>query len=100
MIDYLIVGQGICGTLLSWFLHREGKTFLVIDENSDRASSKIAAGIINPVTGRRYAYAWMIDEVMPFAMQVYEDMGLNFGSTFVFRKSIIDFFPSVQMRQA
>ncbi|MFL5742525.1 MAG: NAD(P)/FAD-dependent oxidoreductase [Flavisolibacter sp.] len=100
MVDYLIVGQGISGTLLSWFLYREGKTFLVIDENSERASSKIAAGIINPVTGRRYAYAWMIEEIMPFAARVYQEMSEYFQSRFIFPKSIIDFFPSVQMRQA
>ena len=68
-VDYLIIGQGICGTMLSWFLHKEGKTFLIIDDNNENASSKIAAGIINPVTGRRYAYTWMIDEVMTFAVQ-------------------------------
>src|SRR5438270_10577467 len=99
-MDYLIVGQGICGTMLSWFLHREGKSFVVINDDSERASSKIAAGIINPVTGRRYAYTWMIDDVMPFAAQVYEEMGEYFQSRFIFPKSIIDFFPSVQLRQA
>ena len=52
-VDYLIVGQGICGTMLSWYLLKEGKTFLVIDDNNENSSSKIAAGIINPVTGRR-----------------------------------------------
>ncbi|HWI92154.1 MAG TPA: FAD-binding oxidoreductase [Flavisolibacter sp.] len=99
-VDYLIVGQGICGTMLSWFLHREGKTFLIIDDNSEKASSKVAAGVINPVTGRRYAYTWMIDEIMPFAVQAYEEMGKYFDTQFVFQKSVIDFFPSPQMRNA
>lgn len=99
-VDYLIIGQGICGTMLSWFLHKEGKTFLVIDDNNENSSSKIAAGIINPVTGRRYAYTWMIDEVMPFAVQCYEELGKSLSHKFVFQKSIIDFFPSPQMRNA
>ena len=99
-VDYLIVGQGICGTMLSWFLHKEGKTFLIIDDNNKRASSKVAAGVINPVTGRRYAYTWMIDEMMPFAVQAYEEMGKYFDTPFVFQKSVIDFFPSPQMRNA
>jgi glycine/D-amino acid oxidase-like deaminating enzyme len=99
-VDYLIVGQGICGTMLSWFLHKEGKTFLVIDDNNEKASSKVAAGVINPVTGRRYAYTWMIDEVMPFAVQCYEEMGKYFDTQFFFQKSVIDFFPSPQMRNA
>lgn len=99
-IDYLIVGQGICGTMLSWFLHKEGKTFLIIDDNNENASSKIAAGVINPVTGRRYAYTWMIDEVMPFSVQCYQQIGNDFNTKIVFQKNIIDFFPSAQMRNA
>ena len=98
--DYLIVGQGICGTMLSWFLHKQGKTFLVIDDNNENSSSKIAAGIINPVTGRRYAYTWMIDEVMPFAIQAYEEIGTYLNIQLAYPKSIIDFFPSPQMRNA
>jgi glycine/D-amino acid oxidase-like deaminating enzyme len=99
-VDYLIVGQGICGTMLSWFFHREEKAFLVIDDNNENSSSKIAAGIINPVTGRRYAYTWMIDEVMPFAVQCYEEMERHLDKKLVHQKSIIDFFPSPQMRNA
>jgi hypothetical protein len=60
----------------------------------------VAAGIINPVTGRRYVYTWMIDEVMPFAISCYEEMGKYLSVQTVFKKSIIDFFPSPQMRDA
>ena len=73
-VDCLIIGQGISGTLLSWFLHKEGKTFLVIDNNKVDSSSKVAAGIINPITGRRYVTTWMIDEVMPFAIDTYRSL--------------------------
>ena len=99
-VDYLIIGQGICGTMLSWFLYKQGKTFLIIDDDNKNSSSKIAAGIINPVTGRRYAYTWMIDEVMPFAIQTYEEIGNRLAIQIAYPKSIIDFFPSPQMRNA
>ena len=72
-IDILIVGQGICGTMLSWFLNKAGKSFLVIDDNNANTPSKVAAGIINPVTGRRFVYSWMIDIVMPFAAETYNE---------------------------
>lgn len=86
--------------MLSWFLHKEGKTFLVIDDNESNSPSRVAAGVINPVTGRRYVTTWMIDEVMPFAIGVYEEMEKLFNKKFVYQKNIIDFFPSVQMREA
>ncbi|MBD0332290.1 MAG: FAD-binding oxidoreductase [Chitinophagaceae bacterium] len=99
-IDIAIVGQGICGTLLSWFLHKEGRSFVVIDNNDPAASSKIAAGIINPVTGRRFVYTWMIDVLMPFAKSTYKEIGTFLNKELVVQKDIIEFFPSPQMRDA
>jgi glycine/D-amino acid oxidase-like deaminating enzyme len=99
-VDCLIIGQGICGTLLSWFLHKEGKTFVVIDDNKEDSSSKVAAGIINPITGRRYVTTWMIDEVMPFAIDTYRSLESYLQASIVYEKSIIDFFPSPQMLNA
>jgi glycine/D-amino acid oxidase-like deaminating enzyme len=98
--DVLIIGQGICGTMLSWYLRKEGKTFMVIDNGDHSTSSKIAAGVINPVTGRRYVTTWMIADLMVFAKDVYERMGEYLDSNFIFEKSIIDFFPSQQMGNA
>ncbi len=98
--DIIIVGQGICGTMLSWFLHKEGKSFVVLDNSLPNASSKVAAGIINPVTGRRYVYSWMVDTIMPFAINTYKEMEMALDIDIVRHKSIIDFFPSPQMREA
>jgi glycine/D-amino acid oxidase-like deaminating enzyme len=99
-VDILIIGQGICGTMLSWFLHKAGKSFLIIDDNNPDAPSKIAAGIMNPVTGRRFVYSWMIDTVMPFAAETYSEIGNFFGEKLIAQKDIIDFFPSPQMLNA
>jgi glycine/D-amino acid oxidase-like deaminating enzyme len=74
-VDFLLIGQGICGTFLSLALQKAGYSFLVIDDNRPDAASKVAAGIINPVTGRRIVKTWMIDEVMPFAWQQYTELG-------------------------
>jgi glycine/D-amino acid oxidase-like deaminating enzyme len=99
-VDYLIVGQGICGTMLSWFLYKEGKSFCVLDEEREQTASGIAAGIINPVTGRRYVTTWMIEDLMPFAIDTYQKAGIAVGMELVHRKNTIEFFTSVQMREA
>ncbi|MCU7549334.1 FAD-dependent oxidoreductase [Chitinophagaceae bacterium LB-8] len=99
-VDILIIGQGICGTMLSWNLFKEGKSFLIVDNNLPAAPSKVAAGVINPVTGRRYSYSWMIDTLMPFAHESYAEIGNFLDQKISFEKSIIDFFPSAQMRDA
>ena len=53
IIDFLIVGQGLAGTLLAAELEGRGQSIQVVDNNYPRAASKVAAGIMNPVTGRR-----------------------------------------------
>jgi len=98
--DVLIIGQGICGTMLSYFLQKEGTSFLVLDDERPNTATAAAAGIINPVTGRRYVYTWMIDTIMPFAIDTYQQMGAVLQVEAVQQKSIIDFFPSPQMREA
>jgi glycine/D-amino acid oxidase-like deaminating enzyme len=98
--NFLIIGQGICGTMLSYFLAKEGKDFLVLDDERPHTATAAAAGIINPVTGRRYVYTWMIDVIMPFAVQTYQQMGEALQVEAVQQKSIIDFFPTPQMRDA
>ncbi len=96
-IDYLVIGQGLCGTWLSWYLQKEDKSFLVIDNNQQNTPSKIAAGIINPVTGRRIVTTWMIDELLPFTWHAYSEIGHALNITAISQKNIIDFFPTPQM---
>lgn len=98
--DFLIVGQGICGTFLSWYLQQAGFSFLVIDQPQSNTASKVAAGIINPVTGRRIVKTWLIDEVMPFAHHAYTSLGHALNITTFEQKSIVDFFATPQMRVA
>ncbi len=98
--DVLIVGQGICGTMLSYFLAQAGKPFLVLDDERPNSATAAAAGIINPVTGRRYVYSWLIDTVMPFAVHTYAEMCTQLQVAALHKISIIDFFPSPQMRDA
>ena len=98
--EYLIIGQGISGTFLSYYLKKENKKNLVIDNNDSNAPSKIAAGIINPVTGRRLVTVWMVDEILPFAWKAYHEIGHELNITAISQKSIIDFFPNPFMRES
>ena len=98
--DYLVIGQGISGTFLSWELQQANQTFIVIDESNPHTASKVAAGVINPVTGRRIVKTWMIDELMPFAWQAYQSIGEALHINCITEKDIIDCFPTPQMRLA
>jgi glycine/D-amino acid oxidase-like deaminating enzyme len=98
VVDYLIIGQGISGTWLSYYLLQEGKSVLVVDDGYTLAPSRIAAGIINPVTGRRHVTVWMAETILPFAKNAYTSIGAQLGIHAISQKTIIDFFPSPQMR--
>ncbi len=98
-VDYLIIGQGICGTFLSYYLLKETKSFIVIDKNEATTPSKVSAGIINPVTGRRMVKVWMAEQVLSFAHQAYNEIGNFLGITAISQKNIIDFFPNPHQRQ-
>ena len=81
--DYLIVGQGIAGSTLAFMLRKKGKSVFIIDKFSPNSSSQVAAGLVNPITGRRIVKSWMADEALPFAFQFYDDYKIETGD-FVF----------------
>jgi glycine/D-amino acid oxidase-like deaminating enzyme len=99
-LDYIILGQGICGTFLSYYLLKAGKKVLVIDESKPFTASKAASGVINPVTGRRIVRTWRIEELLPFALEAYEDLGREINMYLIKSISILDFHASTQMKEA
>src|SRR5258706_1230480 len=98
-VDYLIIGQGLSGTWLSWFLTKENRSFILIDKNETITPTKVSAGIINPVTGRRMVKVWLAEEVLPFAWEAYNEIGNFSGISTISQKNLIDFFPNPHQRQ-
>ena len=76
-----IVGQGLAGTLLAWELERAGRDFLIFDAGLEGATSRMAAGIVNPITGRRVVKTWRVDELLPLAATAYRSLGKTLGVT-------------------
>ena len=74
-----IVGQGLAGTLLAWELERAGRNFLIYDAGLEGATSRMAAGIVNPITGRRVVKTWRADELLPLAADAYRALGETLG---------------------
>lgn len=71
MSKYLIVGQGLAGTLLAFSLLEKGEEVLIADDYNHASASQVAAGMWNPVTFKRLAASWLAKEML-------EEMNLTF----------------------
>ncbi len=91
-IDYLIIGQGIAGTLLAHSLKQKGKKIIVVDNLCKNSSSIIAAGIFNPVTGRRFVTTWKANEIFPYLQHTYIQLELLLQCSFYHETGILKFF--------
>lgn len=97
-VDFIIVGQGLAGSLLAYQLLKANFKVLVIDECKKNTSSKIAAGIIHPITGRRMVKSWKADTLIPYAKKLYHEIETEIGEQFFFDLPLIEIFTSVKNR--
>ncbi len=90
--DCIIVGQGLAGTALAWSLRWSGARVLVIDRDSPITSSKIAAGLITPITGQRLVKSWRFDELWPAAIAFYRRVELETGTSLFHVRPMVRLF--------
>ncbi|MBK9254155.1 MAG: FAD-binding oxidoreductase [Saprospiraceae bacterium] len=88
-VDYIIVGQGIAGTIIAYLLKKRQKKILVIDNNHEGSASMVAAGIVNPITGKKFVKSWRSDELLPLAKSLYRDMEKDLDIEFLNVRTII-----------
>lgn len=92
--DYILVGQGLAGTILSHILMQQGKKVLVINKHNPKSSSYIACGIFSPIAGQRIAKIWKSDEITPILPDFYKGLqrmlGVRFFHQMPYLKLIID----------
>ncbi len=80
--DFLLVGQGLAGTLLALELEKRGKRVLIVDDGWKSAASMVAAGLLNPVTGIRLVKTHGAEDLLPAAHRIYADLGKRYGREF------------------
>ncbi|WP_053977039.1 NAD(P)/FAD-dependent oxidoreductase [Mangrovimonas xylaniphaga] len=73
-VDYFIIGCGLAGIAFCEQLRQHDKSFLVFD-NGSQQSSKVAAGLYNPVILKRFSEVWMAKEQLELALPKYKVVG-------------------------
>lgn len=87
--DHIVVGQGLAGSVLAGNLVRLGKRVLVIDTPRADSPSRVAAGLMTPMTGKRCTPGHRWDEVWPAARECYETLQHVLGRDFLTRRPAI-----------
>jgi glycine oxidase len=75
---WTIVGQGLAGTCLAWALWERGVEFTIVDRGAG-GSSRIAAGMVNPLTGKNFEPSWRIAEFLSEALEFYAEVETRIG---------------------
>ena len=78
--DHVIVGHGLAGATLAWTLHQRGCRVLVIDRAEAVTASRVAAGIVTPITGQRVALGWRVATFWPEALTFYDRVAAMLGT--------------------
>lgn len=91
--DFLIIGQGLAGSLLAWELIQRGCKVVIIDDGQENAS-QVAAGLINPVTGLRFVKSDDVDNLLPAARRYYSTLSEFFQQSFHIETPLLRLFRS------
>ena len=75
-VDFLIIGQGLAGSLLAKELLRRGRKVHVVDDRWKSSSSQVAAGLMTPLTGRRFTLTKDYPELFASAQARLTELGV------------------------
>ncbi len=95
----LIIGQGLAGTCLGWRLLERGVPFLIADRDEPLTSSKVAAGLVTPITGMRLSLNWRYDSLHPEAVRFFCELERKLGGAFYFDVPHVRLFKNEKERE-
>lgn len=80
--EIYIIGQGLAGSILSLRLEALGIDFKLIDQQTHSQSSRIAAGLANPVVLKRQKWVANAEDYLPSAEAFYQQWQASFEQPF------------------
>ncbi len=98
-VDVLVVGQGFAGTALAWHLRWRGASVLVVDRDDADTASRVAAGLLTPVTGKRLAPTREFGECLSVATAFYRRAEADTGERFFQQAGAVRLFADASERE-
>ena len=96
----MIVGQGLAGSAIAWTLYWAGETLVIIDRGEEDSASRISAGLITPMTGKRFVRSPDYDEAWAAAVSFYRRVEQETGKQIFKEESMLRLFGSEKQRDA
>ncbi len=97
--DTLILGQGLAGSALAWQLIEAGQQVCVIDDGHLSASSRVAAGLINPLAGMRFSRRPQLDDWLRSSDRWYSDLQHRLQRRFLHASPMLRLFRSPEQQR-
>ncbi len=94
--DYLIIGQGLAGSIIAYQLLKRGKSIAIIDDRKVNTSSTVAVGLVNPFTGPKMVKSWKTEQITPFLEQFYKEAEQTTNTLFFTKRTIYRPFLSIE----
>lgn len=99
MLDYLIVGQGLAGSVLGYELLSKGKKIIVINDETQASSSKVAGGLFNPITGKNLSLTWLYSKLFPTLLSFFEELEKKFDTQLLYHSDIYRPFANEEQKK-
>jgi glycine/D-amino acid oxidase-like deaminating enzyme len=90
--ECLIIGGGIAGLMIAHQLEKAGQSFLLVDEGLNQSSSKVAAGMFNPISGKRMTVNWKVNELLQSLQATFVEMENKLGKNYLVQAEIVQAF--------
>ena len=97
-VDFLIIGQGLAGTLLVHDLLEKEYSVTIIDKNLRASASRVAAGLINPVGMKRCIPSFNAHNFLPKAIERYQKLEKKLDVTFLHLMPILRLFSNDEVK--
>jgi glycine oxidase len=95
MIDYIIIGKGLAGIAFAETALQNNRSIVVFDDNSQN-SSKIAAGIYNPIILKRFTVVADAQEQITLLNSFYSKLETKLNQKVDFQMPVLRKFFSVE----
>lgn len=92
-LDVIVIGGGLAGALTAFRFVSRGRGVCLVDDGRLDAGTRVAAGVINPISGQRLAMPKFYEAWLPETIAAYRELEVITGRVLIKR------FPAVRIFQ-